>query len=210
MKNIFFLTSNIQKAKDISSFGICVKEFAVELPEVLSADVETVVLHKAKDTNLDNILVEDTSLDVEGAHFFGTEIKHVYEEIKEDTRFNNRKATWRVSMCMKQGDLFYISTGSLTGHLKYPELNYGYHFNKLLCVDIYNDKNYRFFEELSDREKYDFGPRFNALKKLKHALKTGDYSKIKVIHSKDIKPWAGDYQVERKKVENTPIKRFSI
>lgn len=199
MNNICFLTSNIQKAKDISSFGISVKEFSIDVPEVLSSDVETVVLYKAKDTNLDNILVEDTSLDVDGAHFLGTEIKHVYDEIKEDFSFNDRSAVWRVSMCMKQGDNFYISTGELHGKLKYPELEYGYHFNKLLSVDIYKNNQHRFFEQLSSEEKQKFGPRFIALRKLKNALKTQNYSEIKIVNKNCIKKWMGSYQVENTK-----------
>jgi hypothetical protein len=64
MKNyqIDFLTSNEKKAKDFVDFGLGVKEFSQEITEVLAESVETVVLYKAKDTKLNNILVEDTAL----------------------------------------------------------------------------------------------------------------------------------------------------
>lgn len=209
MHNFLFLTSNIQKAKDLTNLGINVKKFSIEIPEILSDDVEDVVLYKAKDTELNNILVEDTALYVEGAHFLGTEIKHVYEEIKNDLSFHDRKAIWKVSICLRKDDEFYISTGVLEGKLSYPELDYGYHFNKLLSVDIYKDNNYRVFETLTNKEKILFGPRFIAVNQLKEALSTGDFKKVKVINMKDVKEWDGEYQVEKVKPnKSTPC--FSL
>lgn len=199
MENVYFLTSNKKKAQDFLDFGLGVQEFTTEIPEVLSPNVETVVLYKAKETGLNNIVVEDTSLSVEGTDFWGTQIKHVYDEIKENSSFNNKKTVWEVSLCMKKDEFYYIATGSVEGKLKYPALDFGYHFDRIFAVPNNinsTDKEYVQFELLSPEQKVEIGPRFQALRKLVHAINTNDFSELKVIHEKDIKEWSGDYQIE--------------
>lgn len=199
INDIYFLTSNKKKAEDFTHFGLGVKEFHTEIAEILSPDVELVVLHKARDTGMNNIVVEDTSLEVEGADFFGTLIKHVYEEVKDDESFNGKKATWKVSICMKKDDNFYISTGVLEGILKYPSLDFGYHFDRIFAVpvEIEGKTTYKQFELISHQEKLEIGPRFQALKKLTDALKSNDYSKLLKIPVSDVNNWTGEYQIER-------------
>lgn len=196
MENIHFLTSNKKKAQDFLDFGLGVQEFTTEILEVLSPNVETVVLYKAKATGLNNIVVEDTSLSVEGTDFWGTQIKHVYDEIKENINFNNKKAIWEVSLCMKKDDCYYIATGSLEGKLKYPALDFGYHFDRIFSVPKNDSTEYIQFELLSNEDKVKVGPRFQALRKLVHAIHTNDYSNLTVISEKNIKDWNGDYQIE--------------
>lgn len=195
INEVCFLTSNKKKAEDFKNFGLGVKEFVEELPEILSSDVEIVVLHKARDTKLNNIIVEDTSLEVEGADFYGTQIKHVYDEVKDDILFHGKKAIWRVSVCMKKDDKFYISTGSLNGILKYPALDFGYHFDTIFAVK--KGEDYQQFELFSQEEKMKIGPRFQAISQLVNAIKNNDYSKLKVINAIDIKNWDGEYQIEK-------------
>lgn len=199
INNIKFLTSNTKKAKDFIDFGLGVQEFNTEIAEVLSPNVETVVLYKAKDTGLNNIVVEDTSLSVEGTDFWGTQIKHVYDEIKENSQFNNHKALWEVSLCMKKDEYFYIATGSTEGILKYPALDFGYHFDRIFAVYNNDKKEYLQFELLSHEQKLEAGPRFKALRKLTHALKMNDLSQLQVIHEKDVLDWQEQYQVETTK-----------
>lgn len=200
LKEIRFLTSNPKKAKDFSDFGLGVENFEKEIVEVLSPDVEIVVLYKAKDTGLNNIVVEDTALCVDGSDFVGTQIKHVYEQLGDD-KFNNHKTVWEVSLCMKMGGNFYIATGRTEGILKYPALETGYHFDRILAIK--NNKNeYQHFELFSPEEKLEIGPRFKALRLLTDALKNEDYSELKVIHEKDVPKWNGQYQVEIEKKED--------
>ncbi len=199
IKQITFLTSNTKKAQDVKPFGFKVASFKEEKDEVLSPSVEVVALYKALDTNLNRICVEDTSLTVEGAHFLGTQIKHVYDSIKGDEAYHNKKANWEVSLCMRIDDKFYISTGSLSGILKYPVADRGYHFDKIFAVQTPTNSEFTHFELLSDDEKHSLGPRFQALAKMKEALDTQNFSKLKIIDAKDIAPWALEYQVENKK-----------
>lgn len=193
--DIKFLTSNPQKAKDFTDFGLGVQSFTTDIIEVLSPDVETVVLHKARDTGLNNIVVEDTALTVEGANFFGTEIKHIYESIKDDEKFHNHQTVWEVSLCMKKGSMFYIASGRTKGILKYPSLDIGYNFNKIFAIPNANNE-YQHFELFSEEDKKIISPRFKALRLLTNALKTDNYSNILMINEKDIPDWSGKYQKE--------------
>lgn len=193
LQNIKFLTTNPKKAKDFTDFGLGVQAFDKEIIEVLSQDVEIVALYKAKDTELNNIVVEDTALTVEGAEFFGTQIKYVYESIKEDESFNYHKTVWEVSLCMKKDEHFYIATGRTEGVLKYPALDIGYHFDRIFAVKNQNDE-YQQFELFSPEEKQQIGPRFKALRLLTKALQNNDYSELKVIHEKDVPQWKNAYQ----------------
>lgn len=202
--DIAFLTTNPKKAEDFISHGFSVQAFESEIPEVLSENVETVVLYKALDAKLNNIVVEDTSLTVQGAEFFGTQIKHVYEEIKTNTGFHQHHALWQVSLCMRKDDVFYQATGELSGILKYPAAIKGYHFDRIFAINPNplqeRDKNdYVHFEMLTQEQKFSMGPRFQAMKKLIHALDNNDFSQLKITHVKDIQPWEGEYQIEREK-----------
>lgn len=197
LEDIKFLTTNPKKAKDFTDFGLGVQSFDKEILEVLSPDVEIVALYKAKDTGLNNIVVEDTALSVEGAGFFGTQIKYIYERIKDDESFNYHKTVWEVSLCMKKDDYFYIATGRTEGVLKYPALDIGYHFDRIFAIKT-QDNQYQQFELFSPEEKLEIGPRFKALRLLTQALKNNDYSELKVIHEKDVPKWSGDYQEDVK------------
>lgn len=204
--DIAFLTTNPKKAEDFISHGFSVQAFESEIPEVLSENVETVVLYKAMDAHLNNIVVEDTSLTVQGAEFFGTQIKHVYEEIKENADFNHRHALWQVSLCMRKDDIFYQATGELSGILKYPAAPRGYHFDRIFAVNPQADsslahQDYVHFELLTQEQKFNMGPRFQAMQKLIYALDNNDFSQLTITHIKDIQPWQGEYQIEREKKE---------
>lgn len=197
LENIKFLTTNPKKAKDFTDFGLGVQAFDKEILEVLSPDVEIVALYKAKDTQLNNIVVEDTALTVDGAEFFGTQIKYVYESIKDDENFNNHKTVWEVSLCMKKDEHFYIATGRTEGILKYPALDIGYHFDRIFAIKNKHNE-YQQFELFSPEEKQIIGPRFKALRLLTQALKNNDYSQLKVIHEKDVPDWKSSYQEDQK------------
>jgi inosine/xanthosine triphosphate pyrophosphatase family protein len=192
---INFLTSNQKKAADFKSFGFGVVEFPEEVPEVKSINVQEVALYKAKDTRLNNIVVEDTALYVEDSHFLGTEIKHVYSDIQENSEYNNHEAIWKICLCMKKDDIYYLSVGELKGILKYPCAPEGYHFEKLFSVR--RGKKYVHFSTLSEEEQKELSPRMQALRKLKYAVMNNDFSELIQTSESEIKVWNGEYQIER-------------
>jgi inosine/xanthosine triphosphate pyrophosphatase family protein len=204
LKKINFLTTNAKKAKDFQEFGFGVQEFDKEIPEILSQNVELVVLHKAKDTGLNNIVVEDTALHVEGADFLGTEIKHCYEKIQNNSNFHDKKALWEVSLCFKKDDNYYISTGHLSGILMYPACPTGYHFDTIFAT---LNKHYQFqhFENLTTEEKLEKSPRFKALRKLMYAIEHNDFQKLKIYNERDIQDWTGLYQEEKNSAKKIKI-----
>lgn len=204
MDKIYFLTSNQKKAQDFLQFGFGVKEFNQEIIEIKSPDVKEVALYKALDTGLDNIVVEDTSLMVEGAHFWGTDIKHVYEEIQNNSQYDNHRALWQVALCMKKQDKLFISVGDLHGQLKYPALDKGYHFERFFAVNLNNQLIQ--FENLTNEQKLNMSPRFKALRKMKKAIESKDYSELIAIEQKKVQPWNGDYQQENNSQYKNKIK----
>lgn len=204
LKKINFLTTNAKKAKDFQEFGFGVQEFDKEIPEILSQNVELVVLHKAKDTGLNNIVVEDTSLHIEGADFLGTEIKHYFEIIKKNEDFHYKKASWKISLCLKHEDSYYISSGITNGILMYPASPTGYNFETIFAI---KDKNNQFkhFENLTNEEKLEKNPRFKALRKLIYAIENNDFQKFKIYKERDIQDWKGLYQEEKNSVKKIKI-----
>lgn len=192
IKQFNFLTTNATKAKDFGSRGFQVKEFDREIKEVLSPSVQEVVLYKSKETNMPNVIVEDTSLKIEKAHFFGTQIKDYWSQVEFDENFHNRKAVWEVSVCLSTENKYYIATGKTDGILQYPPMENAYHFNKVFSVQ-YNEE-IKHFGALSSQIREQFSPRIKAIDNLKKALLSEDFSNILVYDKKDIPEWSGLYQ----------------
>lgn len=196
---IHFLTSNEKKALDFKLFGFPVKTFNSEIPEVKSPSVEEVAIYKAKDTGLNNIMVEDTAFYIEKSNFLGTEIKHVYDEIMNDHSLHGKKATWKLSICVKKDDYFYISTGKLNGFLNYPKIKKGYHFERFFAVETENGLVQ--YPLLPNHVKQEINPRYIALRKLHNAIINDDFSSLIKIHEKQVPIWKGEYQIEKVKQE---------
>lgn len=194
---IKFITSNEKKASDFKLFGFLVQEFQFEVPEIKSNDVELVALYKAKDAGLNNIVVEDTALYVEGSPFFGTDIKHVYEQMQNDNSLHGLKATWKLSLCLRKDDYYYISTGELIGKLNYPAIEKGYHFEKFFAIEKSNKLIQ--YPMVDGYTKKEISPRYVALRKLHNAIVNNDFSELKKIHVSEVLDWNGDYQVEKSK-----------
>lgn len=194
---IYFLTSNAKKAEDFRRFGFGVKEFEKEMPEIKSPNVEEVALYKAKDTELNKIVVEDTSLYVDGAHFWGTDIKHVYEEIQGNDHYHERDATWRIALCLKLEENYYLSSGELKGKIIFPYSEDGYHFEKMFAVE--KNGEYIHFGAMNQEDRLELSPRLQALRKLHDAMITDDYSNLVKIPASMVKDWSGEYQIEKPK-----------
>lgn len=192
--SLFFLSGNDHKIQFFQQLGMKHIPCDELIPEVLSSDVGTVSLYKAHHANMNNIFVEDTSLYVESSPFLSTEIKHTYDWIKDDESFHLKKAIWKISVCAKQNDLYFVSTASLEGVLQYPQYEKGYHFNKLFSI-ICNDKPV-FFDSIAPQDSLPFHPRYLAFRNLKNAFNTNDFSEILVFKEKDIPDWKGKYQQE--------------
>lgn len=197
MKQIKFLTTNHKKSLDFQLYGFSVEAFQQEIDEIKHNDVEMVALHKAIDTNMNNIVVEDTALYIENSTHLGTDIKHVYEDMLNYGLYENEKAIWKVCLCAKKDNHYILSTGELQGKIIYPPSDFGYHFEKFFGIEFNGD--YFRYGELPKNFQKTINPRFEAIEGLVLALQHNDFSKVKVLEQNDILPWNGDYQVENKK-----------
>lgn len=192
MNEYHFLTSNVKKAEDFKKYGFGVQEFKTEIKEVQCPHTNVIAMYKANDTGLNNIMVEDTGLYVEGAPFCGSEIKYVYEHIKDDASYEGSFARWTVAICLKTETDFYVAEGITDGVLQYPASEQGYHFERIFAVNV--DGKKKLFSELTDEERDIHNPRFKALRTLRDALNHGDYSRIFKIEKSHLPEWVGEYQ----------------
>lgn len=108
-------TSNKDKLREFSvlflKYNKRLTSTAVDLPEIKATPLE-VVVHKASKVGTD-ILVEDTSLDVEGADI-GINIKWLLDNLKN---LQGKKAVWRVLLGFRRGDLVYVYEGKVKGKI---------------------------------------------------------------------------------------------
>lgn len=98
--------------------------------EEIDADPIKVIAHKASQL-ADNVVVEDTSLDIEGASV-GVNIRWLLDHLPE---YNGRKAEWTVLLGYRQGNEIYIYKGSLTGTIVLPRGNGGFGFDPVFLPD---------------------------------------------------------------------------
>lgn len=203
IKDFSFLTTNTQKAKNARDFGFEVKNFGDDIPEILSDNVQEIALYKAKDTNLNNIIVEDTALYIQDSPFMGTQIKHIYEEIKNNDLFHNRNAQWTISLCLVKDDIFYSVTETVHGILTYPPIEDGYHFEKFFSVK-HNNRIIRHPHIIEEDKKF-FHPRLIALSKLRDVIINDKLHELPHKHRSEILEWDKDYQVENNSTKKLKI-----
>lgn len=106
-------TSNKEKLREFqhyfAAYDILIESTEIDLKEI-SADPLTVVVHKATQIG-EEILVEDSSLDIEGAEV-GINIRWMLDHL---SNYINRKATWRVLLAYLKADLVYVWEGKVEG-----------------------------------------------------------------------------------------------
>lgn len=124
--NLKLNTSNQGKYEEFQrlfkKWGCILEATHFDLKEI-DADPIKVVSHKA--TLLNNILVEDTSLDVEGASV-GVNIRWLLKHLKE---YIGRKAVWTVLLAIRQEDTIFIYKGVVNGKIGEPAGNNGFGFD---------------------------------------------------------------------------------
>lgn len=112
-----------------SNYGITLDTSSVDLKEI-DADPLLVAVQKASQIG-QKILVEDTSLDIEGADV-GIHIKWLLETLQEHV---GKKATWRVLMAYREGDMVKVYEGKVTGTIVYPRGEGGFGFDPIFLPD---------------------------------------------------------------------------
>lgn len=110
-------TSNQEKLKEFrhlfDKYGISLNVTSIDLREV-DAEPLTVATHKASQMP-DHVLVEDTSLEIEGIDV-GIHLRRKFEYLVQHMdQYVGKKATWTVLLAYKEGNLVYLYKGSVTG-----------------------------------------------------------------------------------------------
>jgi XTP/dITP diphosphohydrolase len=126
-------TSNPGKLKEFerlfAKHGAALKSTQIDLHEIL-ADPVTVVVHKASQVG-DGVLIEDTSLDVEGADV-GVNVRWLLENLKD---YEGRKAVWRALLAYQKNGLVYVYEGITTGTIVQPRGDEGFGFDPVFLPD---------------------------------------------------------------------------
>lgn len=126
-------TSNLGKLKEFqalfSKYGINLKATQIDLPEI-DADPMTVIAQKASQLE-DYVLVEDTSLEIEGATV-GVNVRWLLEHLSE---FAEKKAVWSVLLAYKLGNEVYLYRGQIKGKIVFPRGSEGFGFDPVFLPD---------------------------------------------------------------------------
>ncbi len=120
-------TSNPGKLQEFQSFfgkyGLRLDVSGIDLDEI-DADPLTVIIHKASQID-GGVLVDDTSLDIEGCDI-GVNIKWLQGDLD---KLLGRKAVWTVFLARKQNTQVYIYKGELSGKIVLPRSRGGFGFD---------------------------------------------------------------------------------
>ncbi|MDP1879318.1 MAG: non-canonical purine NTP pyrophosphatase [Parachlamydiaceae bacterium] len=170
-------TSNLRKFEEFkylfAKYGSILETTHFDLKEI-DADPIKVVAHKASQLG-ENIIVEDTSLDVKGASF-GVNIRWLLDHL---TEYEGRKAEWIVLLAFRQDNEIYIYKGSVSGIIVLPRGSAGFGFDP---VFLPNGSTKTLAESKPDL--------FNARAKAVESLLKGDvWTKHSIIEN-----WEGSWQ----------------
>lgn len=120
-------TSNLGKFEEFkrlfAQYGQILETSHFDLKEI-DADPIKVIAHKASQLE-ENIIVEDTSLDIEGASI-GINIRWLLDHL---TEYAGRKAEWTVLLAFRERDQILIYKGSVSGTIVLPKGTKGFGFD---------------------------------------------------------------------------------
>lgn len=181
---IYLASSSQGKLREYKSFGLNLNlKPMADLPEVQGTE-EEVITYKSIQAG-ENLLVEDTSLQVEGVDV-GVNIKWLLKEIKNNPNFEGRKATWVVNLgLVYEGNLFLVEAKT-KGNISLLGADLpAFGFDGIFIPEGENDN---LFNLDTQGLKNKYSPRKKAI----DLFLGGKYSKVVPIA--DISPWTGPYQ----------------
>ncbi len=112
-----------------AAFQISLASTHTDLKEI-EADPVSVVAHKASQLE-DGILVEDTSLDIEGASV-GVNIRWLLDHIHQ---YVGHTAEWRTLLAYQKDGLIYVYEGKVRGTIVQPRGEGGFGFDPFFLPD---------------------------------------------------------------------------
>lgn len=173
-------TSNPGKFEEFrrlfAQYGSTLETSHFDLKEIDSDPIK-VVAHKASQLG-ENIIVEDTSLDIEGASV-GVNIRWLLDHL---TEYAGRKAEWTVLLAVHQGNEIYIYKGSVSGTIVPPKGTAGFGFDPVFLPNGSTDT-------LAESKPDVFNARAKAVESL---LKGDVWTKHSLIENWE-GPWQNDH-----------------
>lgn len=125
-------TSNLGKFKEFkhlfAKYGVILEPTHFDLREIDAEAIE-VVCHKA--SQLENTIVEDTSLEIEEAQV-GINIRWLLDHLPD---YIGRKAEWVVLMAIKQNNTIFIYKGSVLGSIVKAKGTEGFGFDPVFLPE---------------------------------------------------------------------------
>lgn len=126
-------TSNQGKLKEFreifNNYGATLNATTVDIKEI-DADEVSVVIHKASQLD-EHVIVDDTSLNVEGADV-GINVKWLIDHLSE---LEGKRACWSVLLAYREGDQVYIYQGEVLGTIVKPRGSSGFGFDPYFLPD---------------------------------------------------------------------------
>ncbi len=126
-------TSNQGKFEEFTRLfakqGYSLETTHFDLDEIDSDPIK-VIAHKASQLG-ENILVEDTSLDIEGASV-GVNVRWLLDHLND---YVGRRAEWIVLLAFRQKNEIYIYKGSISGTIVLPRGVTGFGFDPVFLPD---------------------------------------------------------------------------
>lgn len=110
-----------------AEYDITITSTEIDIKEI-AADPLTVVVHKASQMG-EEILVEDTSLDVEGAEV-GINVRWLFDHL---STFVGQKASQRVLLAYLKAGFVYVYEAKVDGTIVLPRGNGGFGFDPIFC-----------------------------------------------------------------------------
>jgi XTP/dITP diphosphohydrolase len=126
-------TSNQGKLNEFQALfakqGASLSASGTDLKEI-DADPISVVVHKASQIG-EEIVVEDTSLDIEGADV-GVNVRWLLDHL---STYAGRKAHWKVLLAYRKGADVYVYEGKVDGTIVLPQGEGGFGFDPVFLPD---------------------------------------------------------------------------
>ena len=110
-------------------FNANISSTRIDLKEI-KADPISVAVHKASQVD-EGVLVEDTSLNIEGADV-GINVRWLMDHLPE---YAGRKASWVVLLACRKGEEVYVYEGKVEGSIVLPRGEGGFGFDPVFLPD---------------------------------------------------------------------------
>lgn len=171
-------TSNLGKYEEFKRLfgqqGATLEATHIDLKEIDAPPME-VLAHKASQLE-EGILVEDTSLEIEGAEV-GIHVRYLLDHLPQ---FEGRKAVWTVLLGCRNREEVLIYRGEVSGKIVQPRGEEGFGFDPVFLPD---GSNKTLAESKPDR--------YNSRAKAVEALLKGDVWKKHPVITDWKGPWQG-------------------